>query len=70
MSIAEQTGEETITGLLALHLWGILCAHEGRYYEAEDTFLRAVEADPKMVGSYMELGMRHVRASRRRRAGT
>lgn len=42
---------------LALHLLGILCTHEGRYYEAEDAFLRAVEAEPEMVGSYVELGL-------------
>jgi tetratricopeptide (TPR) repeat protein len=45
------------TSPLALHLLGILCAHEGRYYEAEDAFLRAVEAEPEMVGSYVELGL-------------
>jgi Flp pilus assembly protein TadD len=42
---------------LALHLLGILCAHEGRYHEAEGAFLRAAEAEPKMVGSYVELGL-------------
>jgi tetratricopeptide (TPR) repeat protein len=59
VSIAEQAGEdaETTTGPLALHLLGILCAHEGRYYEAEDAFLRALEVGPEMVGSYMELGL-------------
>lgn len=59
MSIAEQAGEEAekTTNPLALHLLGILCAHEGRYYEAEDAFLRAVEAEPEMVGSYVELGL-------------
>lgn len=45
------------TSPLALHLLGILCAHEGRYEEAEDAFLRAVEAEPEMVGSYVELGL-------------
>jgi tetratricopeptide (TPR) repeat protein len=42
---------------LALHLLGILCAHEGRYDEAEEAFLGAVEADPEMAGSYVELGL-------------
>jgi len=45
------------TNSLALHLLGILCAHEGRYYEAEGAFLGAVEAEPEMVGSYVELGL-------------
>lgn len=42
---------------LALHLLGILCAHEGRYDEAEEAFLRAVEEEPEMAGSYVELGL-------------
>jgi tetratricopeptide (TPR) repeat protein len=42
---------------LALHLLGILCAHGGRYDEAEEAFLRAVGADPEMAGSYVELGL-------------
>jgi tetratricopeptide (TPR) repeat protein len=46
-----------ITSPLALHLLGILCVHEGRYYAAEEAFLRAVEADPEMAGSYVELGL-------------
>lgn len=41
----------------ALHLLGILRAHEGRYEEAGEAFLRAIEAEPEMVGSYVELGM-------------
>lgn len=45
------------TSPLALHLLGILCAHEGRYYEAEDAFLRAVNVDPEMAGTYVELGL-------------
>lgn len=45
------------TSSLGLHLLGILCAHEGRYDEAEDAFLRAIEAEPEMVGSYVELGL-------------
>lgn len=58
MSVVE-VGEEMkgVTDPLALHLWGILCAHEGRYYEAEGAFLGAVEAEPEMVGSYVELGL-------------
>jgi hypothetical protein len=36
---------------------GILCAHDGRYDEAEAAFLRAVGADPELVGSYVELGL-------------
>jgi tetratricopeptide (TPR) repeat protein len=42
---------------LAQHLRGILHAHEGRYEEAEAAFLRAAEAEPKMAGSYVELGL-------------
>lgn len=58
MSAAGTIGEGMeATSPLALHLLGILCAHEGRYYEAEDAFLRAVEAEPEMVGSYVELGL-------------
>lgn len=45
---------------LGLHLLGILHAHEGRYGEAEAAFRKAVEADPEMVGSYVELGLVHV----------
>jgi tetratricopeptide (TPR) repeat protein len=48
---------EAMSSPLALHLLGILCAHEGRYDEAEEAFLRAVEADPEMAGSYVELGL-------------
>jgi tetratricopeptide (TPR) repeat protein len=48
---------EAMSGAMALHLLGILCAHEGRYEEAEEAFLRAVEADPEMAGSYVELGL-------------
>jgi Flp pilus assembly protein TadD len=50
-------GTEVLTVPLSLHLLGILRAHEGRYEEAEDAFLRAVEAKPEMVGSYVELGL-------------
>lgn len=59
MSAAEEIGEgmKGATSPLALHLWGILCAHEGRYYEAEGAFLVAVEAEPEMAGSYVELGL-------------
>jgi tetratricopeptide (TPR) repeat protein len=42
---------------LSQHLLGILYAHEGRYHEAEEAFLRAVEADPEMAGSFVELGL-------------
>jgi hypothetical protein len=45
------------TSPLALHLLGILRAHEGRYEEAGEAFLRAINADPEMVGSYVELGL-------------
>lgn len=53
--IREVTG--ATSGPLALHLLGILRAHEGRYDEAEEAFLGAVEAEPEMVGSYVELGL-------------
>ncbi len=42
---------------LSKHLLGILYAHEGRYEEAAGAFLRAVESEPQMVGSYVELGL-------------
>jgi tetratricopeptide (TPR) repeat protein len=59
VSTAGEIGEVLggTTSPLALHLLGILCAHEGRYYAAEDAFLGAVEADPEMLGSYVELGL-------------
>ena len=59
MSTAGEIGEgmKGATSPLALHLLGILCAHEGRYEEAEEAFLRAIEADPEMAGSYVELGL-------------
>lgn len=59
MSAAGEIGElaEATSGPLALHLLGILRAHEGRYEEAEEAFLGAVEAEPEMVGSYLELGL-------------
>jgi tetratricopeptide (TPR) repeat protein len=50
-------GMKGATSPLALHLLGILCAHEGRYDEAEEAFLGAVGADPEMAGSYVELGL-------------
>jgi Flp pilus assembly protein TadD len=50
-------GMKGVTDPLALHLWGVLCAHEGRYYEAEGAFLSAIEVDPEMAGSYVELGL-------------
>jgi tetratricopeptide (TPR) repeat protein len=46
-----------LRGALSLHLLGILHAHDGRYEEAEAAFLRAVEADPEMAGSYVDLGL-------------
>lgn len=59
MSAAGKIGElaEAASSPLALHLLGILRAHEGRYDEAEEAFLGAVEAEPEMVGSYVELGL-------------
>jgi tetratricopeptide (TPR) repeat protein len=42
---------------LSQHLLGILYAHEGRYEEAAGAFLGALEADPEMIGSYVELGL-------------
>jgi tetratricopeptide (TPR) repeat protein len=51
--VVEGTG--ATTSPLSLHLLGILCAHEGRYEEAGEAFLRAIEAEPEMVGSYVEL---------------
>lgn len=59
MSAAGEIGElaEEMSGPLALHLLGILRAHEGRYDEAEEAFLGAVETEPEMVGSYLELGL-------------
>jgi tetratricopeptide (TPR) repeat protein len=59
VSAAGKIGElaEATSGPLALHLLGILRAHEGRYDEAEEAFLGAVEAEPEMVGSYVELGL-------------
>jgi tetratricopeptide (TPR) repeat protein len=50
-------GMGAMTSPLSLHLLGILRAHEGRYEEAGEAFLRAVEAEPEMVGSYVELGL-------------
>ncbi len=59
MSAGGEIGElaEVTSGPLALHLLGILRAHEGRYEEAEEAFIGAVKAEPKMVGSYVELGL-------------
>jgi tetratricopeptide (TPR) repeat protein len=59
VSIAGQVieGTEATTGPLSLHLLGILRAHEGRYEEAGEAFLRAINAEPEMVGSYVELGL-------------
>jgi tetratricopeptide (TPR) repeat protein len=57
VSNVRQVREERLTSALSLHLRGILHAHEGRYEEAEAAFLGAVQADPEMAGSYVELGM-------------
>jgi tetratricopeptide (TPR) repeat protein len=57
VSDSGQVQEEGLRGALSLHLLGILCAHEGRYEEAEAAFLRAVEANPEMACSYVELGL-------------
>jgi tetratricopeptide (TPR) repeat protein len=46
---------------LSQHLLGILYAHEGRYEEAASAFLRAVEVDPEMAGSFVELGLVYAR---------
>lgn len=42
---------------LGQHLRGIAYAYEGRHAEAEEAFLRAVEMEPDMAGSYVELGL-------------
>jgi len=59
VSAAGEIGEGmgVTLGPLGLHLLGILCAHEGRYDEAEEAFLRAVGTDPEMAGSYVGLGL-------------
>lgn len=59
MRAAGERGEGTgaASGALGLHLLGILHAHEGRYEEAEEVFLRAAEAEPEMAGSWVELGL-------------
>lgn len=59
MSAGGEIGELAVAASspLALHLLGILRAHEGRYDEAEEALLAAVEAAPEMVGSYVELGL-------------
>jgi tetratricopeptide (TPR) repeat protein len=59
VSAAGKIGElaEAASSPLALHLLGILRAHDGRYDEVEEAFLGAVEANPEMVGSYVELGL-------------
>jgi tetratricopeptide (TPR) repeat protein len=44
-------------GALGQHLSGILHAHEGRYEGAIEAFRRAIEMDPEMAGSYVELGL-------------
>jgi tetratricopeptide (TPR) repeat protein len=50
-----------IGSALSQHLLGILYAHEGRYEEAAGAFLRAIEAEPRMAGSYVELGLVYAR---------
>lgn len=57
MSTGGELGQETLAGPLTLHLLGIFHAHEGRYEEAAGAFLRAIEAEPEMAGSYVELGL-------------
>ncbi|MBA3239996.1 MAG: hypothetical protein H0T60_02065 [Acidobacteria bacterium] len=57
MSDVRQVREERLTSALSLHLCGILHAHEGQYEEAAGAFLQAIEAEPEMVGSYVELGL-------------
>jgi tetratricopeptide (TPR) repeat protein len=59
VSTAGEIGEgiEEATSPLALHLLGILYAHEALYDEAEEAFLGAIGADPEMAGSYVELGL-------------
>lgn len=46
---------------LSQHLLGILYAHEGRYEAAAGAFLRAVEKEPEMAGSFVELGLVYAR---------
>lgn len=48
---------EGLSGALSEHLRGIFCAHSGLYYAAEQAFLNALEAEPEMLGSYVELGL-------------
>ena len=50
-----------MTGALTKHLLGILYAHEGRYEEAGEAFLRAIGEEPEIVGSYVELGLVYAR---------
>lgn len=57
MSTKEHRLKAGTAGALGRHLSGILHAHEGRYEEAEEAFRRAIEMDPEMVGSYVELGL-------------
>lgn len=57
MSTGGELSQETLAGALTLHLLGIFHAHEGRYEEAAGAFQRAIEAEPQMAGSYVELGL-------------
>lgn len=57
MSTGGEPDKETLAGALTLHLLGVFHAHEGRYEEAAGAFLLAIEAEPEMVGSYVELGL-------------
>lgn len=57
MSDSGPIQEQGLKGALSLHLQGILHGYEGRCEEAEAAFLQAVEAEPEMVGSYVELGL-------------
>ncbi len=38
-------------------LWGVFYAWEGRFEEAVGALRNAIEADPEVVGPYVELGM-------------
>lgn len=55
--MAEGGMRPQIARALAQHLWGIFHAYEGRYDEAAAAFEQAVELEPEMTCSYVELGM-------------
>jgi tetratricopeptide (TPR) repeat protein len=54
MSTEMHESKDVPASPLALHLLGILHAYEGRYEKAEEAFL---EAEPKLAGSCVELGL-------------